>query len=223
MFAQEGAKVVAVSRRLDPIRETANLITSNGGEAIYHPTDVSKVDQIKEMVKKTLDTFGKLDIVFANAGISPSRTNIVDTPEESWQMALDTNLTGVFLTCKYSIPPMIDNGGGSIIVTSSQVGLVAQKDRIPYGATKGGVTHLVKCMALDCAPYNIRVNAICPGRIPTELNIHLPDWEERSKLYPLGLKGKVEDIAYGALYLASDESSWVTGIALPIDGGFILQ
>ncbi|MBW2146591.1 MAG: SDR family oxidoreductase [Deltaproteobacteria bacterium] len=223
MFAKEGARVVAAGRRSEPISQVVDLITAEGGEAIYHQADVMKVDQIKALVEKTLSAYGKLDVVFANAGINPSRTTILDTTEKNWQKTLDTNLTGVFLTCKYSIPPMIENGGGSIIINSSLAGLIGLKKRIPYAASKGGVNQLTKCLAIDCAPYNVRVNAICPGRVLTDLVKHLQapggDWEEVSKLYPLGMRGKPEDIAYAAVYLASDESSWVTGVLLPVDGG----
>jgi len=223
MFAKEGAKVVVAARRPAVIDEVVDLITSKGGEAVSHPTDVTQVDQVKALVEKTLSTYGTIDVVFANAGINPSRTPILETTEENWQKTLDTNLTGVFLTCKYSLPAMIEKGGGSIIVNSSAVGLVGNKNRIPYGATKGGANHFVKCMAVDCAPYNIRVNAICPGRVMTDFVRHLEgaggDMEEVRKLYPLGLKGKPEHIAYAAVYLASDEAEWVTGILLPVDGG----
>ena len=223
MFAREGAKVVAAARRPEAIKEVAKLIASEGGESLSQPTDVTQVDQVKALVEKTLSAFGRIDVVFANAGINPSRTPILETTEDDWQKTLDTNLTGVFLTCKYSLPPMVESGGGSIIITSSAVSLVGTRNRIPYSAAKGGVNQFVKAMAVDCAPYNIRVNGICPGRVLTDFVRHLQgsggDWEEVSKRYPLGLEGKPEDIAYAAVYLASDESSWVTGILLPVDGG----
>jgi len=222
VFAREGAKVVLASRHVEPLKRSVDEIRSQGGEAIYHSTDVTQSGQVKDLVQATLGAFGKLDIVFCNAGINPYRTNILNTTEDNWREVLDTNLTGVFLTCKYCLPAMIENQGGSIVVTSSQVGLVAQKDRITYGTTKGALISFVKCMALDCAPFNIRVNAVCPGRVRTELTAKLPDWKERSALYPLGPRGTPEDVAYAAVYLASDEAQWVTGVALPVDGGFIL-
>jgi NAD(P)-dependent dehydrogenase (short-subunit alcohol dehydrogenase family) len=222
VFAREGAKVVLASRRAEPLKLTVDEIRSQGGEAIYHSTDVTQSGQVKDLVQATLGAFGTLDIVFCNAGINPYRTNILNTTEDNWHEVLGTNLTGVFLTCKYCLPPMIENQSGSIVVTSSQVGLVAQKDRITYGTTKGALISFVKCMALDCAPFNVRVNAVCPGRVQTELTAGRPDWKERSALYPLGLRGTPEDVACAAVYLASDEAKWVTGVALPVDGGFIL-
>ena len=222
VFAREGAKVVLAGRRTEPLTRAVDEIRSQGGEAIFHPTDVTQASQVKELVQATLAAYGKVDIVYCNAGINPYRTNILNTTEDNWHEVLATNLTGVFLTCKYCLPPMIETQSGSIIVTSSQVGLVAQKDRLTYGTTKGALISFVKCMALDCAPFNVRVNAVCPGRVQTELTAERPDWKERSALYPLGLRGTPEDVAYAAVYLASDEAKWVTGVALPVDGGFIL-
>lgn len=225
MFAKEGAKVVAAGRRSEPIKEVVDAIVLKGGEAVYHLTDVTNVDQVKSLVQRTLSAYGKLDIVFANAGINPSRTTILETTEENWYKTLDTNLTGTFLTCKYSVQPMIDNGGGSIVVTSSMASLTGVKKRISYAASKGGVNQLVKCLAIDCAPYNIRVNAICAGRVPTEMVSHLQspsgDWKDVSKTYPLGITGTPEDIAYAAIFLASNESRWVTGVLLPVEGGYL--
>jgi len=222
VFAREGARVVLASRGAAALQQAVEEIRAQGGEAIYHATDVTQASQVQDLVSATLAAFGRLDIVFCNAGINPYRTNILHTTEENWHEVLATNLTGVFLTCKHCLPPLIENGGGSIIVTSSQVGLVGQKDRITYGTTKGALISFVKCMALDCAPFNVRVNAVCPGRVRTELTANRPDWQERSALYPLGLRGTPEDVAYAAVYLASDEAQWVTGVALPVDGGFVI-
>ncbi len=222
VFAREGAKVALAGRRADPLQRTVEEIRAQGGEAISRPTDVTQSSQVRELVAATLAAFGKLDVVFCNAGINPYRTSILHTTEEQWQEVLATNLTGVFLTCKHALPPMIENRGGSIIVTSSQVGLVGQRDRLTYGTTKGALINFVKCMALDCAPFNVRVNAVCPGRVQTELTKNRPDWKERSALYPLGTRGTPDDVAHAAVYLASDEAQWVTGVALPVDGGFIL-
>jgi NAD(P)-dependent dehydrogenase (short-subunit alcohol dehydrogenase family) len=222
VFAREGAKVVLAGRRTEPLVRAVDEIRSHGGEATYHSTDVTQPSQVKALVRAALDAFGKVDIVYCNAGINPYRTNILNTTEDNWHEVLATNLTGVFLTCKYVLPPMIENKGGSLLVTASQVGLVAQKDRLTYGTTKGALVSFVKCMALDCAPFNVRVNAVCPGRVQTELTADRPDWKERSALYPLGMRGTPDDVAYAAVYLASDEAQWVTGVALPVDGGFVL-
>lgn len=222
VFAREGAKVFLAGRRTEPLSRAVDEIRSHGGEAAYQSTDVTQSCQVKDLVRATLDAFGKIDIVYCNAGINPYRTNILNTTEDDWHEVLATNLTGVFLTCKYSLPPMIEKKAGSLLVTASQVGLVAQKDRLTYGTTKGALVSFVKCMALDCAPFNVRVNALCPGRVQTELTAGRPDWKERSALYPLGMRGTPDDVAYAAVYLASDEAQWVTGVALPVDGGFIL-
>lgn len=225
LFAREGAKVVVAGRRLNPLKAVVDVILSKGGQAICHQTDVTQSEQVQGLVQTVLTTYGKLDVVYANAGINPSRTPILETSEADWHKTLDTNLTGVFLTCKYSLQALIDNGGGSIVVTSSMVGLTGVKNRIPYGASKGGVNQLVKCMAIDCAPYNVRVNAVCPGRVMSEMVAHLYDekgeWDGLTKPYPLGMIGKPEHVAAAALYLASDESEWVTGTLMPVEGGYL--
>jgi len=225
MFAKEGAKVVMAGRREEPLRKVVARNRSEGGTAIVHPADVTHGEQIKALAEAALSTYGKLDIVFANAGINPSRTNILKTTEEAWHQTLNTNLTGVFLTCKYSLPALIENGGGSIIVTSSMVGMTGVKNRIPYGASKGGVNQLVKCMAIDCAEFNVRVNAVCPGRVMSEMVSHLKGsddgWGGIYKSYPLGMIGEPKHVAHAAVYLASDESAWVTGVLLPVEGGYL--
>ena len=225
MFAKEGAKVVVAGRRGRPLKKVVDTICSHGGSAIDQQTDVTNGAQIKSLVKTALSEYGKLDIAFANAGINPSRTNILETTEDAWHQTLNTNLTGVFLTCKYSVPALIENGGGAIIVTSSMVGMTGVKNRIPYGASKGGVNQLVRCMAIDLAEFNVRVNAICPGRVMSEMVSHLKTsdggWGGVYKSYPLGMKGEPEHVAHAALYLASEESEWVTGVLLPVEGGYL--
>lgn len=225
LFAREGARVMVSGRREAPLKAVVDTIRSRGGSAAFCKADVTRGDQVQAMVQATLAEYGKLDIVVANAGIHPSRTDILETTEEAWHQTLATNLTGVFLTCKYSLPALIQNGGGSIVATSSMVGMTGVRNRIAYGAAKGGVNQLVKCMAIDCAQYHIRVNAVCPGRVMSEMVSHLKEsdgsWGGITKPYPLGLKGEPEHIAYAVLYLASDESEWVTGILLPVEGGYL--
>jgi len=225
MFAKEGARIVVGGRRVEPLKNVVETIRSQGGIAHFCVMDVTKNEQVKNLVQTAVSEYGKLDIVFANAGINPSRTTILETTEEAWHETLNTNLTGVFLTCKYSLPALIANGGGSVVVTSSMVGMTGVKNRIPYGASKGGVNQLVKCMAIDCAELNVRVNAICPGRIMSEMVAHLKgdsgEWGGITKPYPLGMKGEPDHIASAAVYLASDESKWVTGVLLPVEGGYL--
>ncbi len=225
LFAKEGARVVVGGRRPEPLKTVVETIRAAGGTADDCLMDVTKPEQVKELVRTAVSQHGKLDIVFANAGINPSRTTILETTEAAWHETLNTNLTGVFLTCKYSLPALIENGGGSIVVTSSMVGMTGVKNRIPYGASKGGVNQMVKCMAIDCAEYKVRVNAVCPGRVMSEMVAHLKaddgEWGGISKPYPLGMEGKPEHVAAAALYLASDESAWVTGVFLPVEGGYL--
>jgi NAD(P)-dependent dehydrogenase (short-subunit alcohol dehydrogenase family) len=233
LFAREGAKVVAVGRRKAAGEETVGRIKADRGEAIFVKADVSKGNEIKGMVDETVQTYGKVDILFNNAGILPdsSKRELKDLSEEAWDQVMEVNVKGVFLTSKYVIPEMIKTGGGSIINTSSNFGHIAVKNRSAYVTSKGGVTLLTKAMALDYAPHNIRVNCVCPALVETEMASEFLKmarkeeklWGEIMATIPLGRVGTPEDVAYAALFLASHESSWITGSSLMVDGGYTAQ
>ena len=223
LFAQHGAKVVVADIDENGANQTVEAIHEAGKEAIYVYTDVTIADNTERMVQETVGTYGKLDILFNNAGIA-MRLPVGELQEADWHRCLDVNLTGVYLCAKAVIPEMQKNGGGSIINMSSIYGIVGADVRAAYVASKGGVTNLTRGMALDYAQDNIRVNCLCPGFVETPLVagvVRTPEgYRELADKHPMKRLGQPEEIAYGALYLASDESAFVTGIALPIDGGY---
>ena len=223
LFAKEGGKVVVADKNEVGGNETVDLIRSDGGQAIFDHVNVTSATDIQGMVKTTINTYGKLNILVNNAGIA-IRLPVVDLSEEDWDRNIDVNLKSIYLSSKYAIPRMIENGGGSIVNIASIYGIVGGRIRAAYAASKGGVVNLTRSMALDYALHKIRVNCVCPGFVNTPLlkNI-LKDKEEYqalADLHPMGRLGDMLEIALGVLYLASDESSFVTGIALPIDGGY---
>ena len=223
LFAKEGGKVVVADKNEVGGNETVDLIRSDGGQAIFNYVNVTSATDIQGMVKTTINTYGKLNILVNNAGIA-IRLPVVDLSEEDWDRNIDVNLKSIYLSSKYAIPRMIENGGGSIVNIASIYGIVGGRVRAAYAASKGGVVNLTRSMALDYALHKIRVNCVCPGFVNTPLlkNI-LKDKEEYqalADLHPMGRLGDMLEIALGVLYLASDESSFVTGIALPIDGGY---
>lgn len=223
LFAEHGAKVVVADIDKDGGSQVVTQIQKGGNEAIFVETDVTLKVDTEQMVAQTVETYGKLDILFNNAGIA-MRLPVAELPEEDWHRCLDVNLTGVFLCAKAAIPAMQKNGCGSIINMSSIYGIVGAEVRAAYVASKGAVTNLTRGMALDYAQDNIRVNCICPGFVETPLVagvIKTPEeYQALADKHPMCRLGQPEEIAYGALYLASDESAFVTGIALPIDGGY---
>ncbi len=228
LFALEGAKVVMCGRRESLGQEILGVIKGRGGEATFVTADVSKTEDVKRVIKAAVDTYGRLDVLFNNAGID---SGLMDDPtqesEEDWDRVIDVNLKGTFLGIKYAVPEMRKVGGGSIINNSSvndtQAGVAST---ISYHASKGGVTALTKKAAVVHAADNIRVNAVNPGPIATEMvdipwdKLTDPDTiETRLRLQPLRRMGHPMDVAYAALYFASDESAFVTGATLIIDGG----
>ncbi|MBS7249503.1 MAG: SDR family oxidoreductase [Candidatus Freyarchaeota archaeon] len=229
LFAEEGAKVVVADIEPNLGRKVVKQISNKGGTAVQVVVDVSKAYEVKGMIDKCISTFGKLDVLFNNAGIEGPEGPLWENEEEDWNRVIDVNLKSIFLCCKYAIPHMMSTGG-SIINTASELGLVGTTSHPAYSASKGGVIALTRSLALQCAPYGIRVNCICPGATETPL---LRRWigekqknertQEVIKEIPLGRLGKPVEIAYAVLYLASDESSFTTGSIMVIDGGSTAQ
>jgi NAD(P)-dependent dehydrogenase (short-subunit alcohol dehydrogenase family) len=227
LFAKEGSRVAVADYVPAGGEETVSMIKETGGEAIFIEVDVSKASDVERMVKAAVDKYGRIDILHNNAGITPPTAPTADTTEENWDSVINANLKGVFLGSKYVIPVMIKQGGGVIINTASGGGLVGTPGLSAYGASKGGVIQLTKAMALEYAKQNIRVNSICPGAVRTPMSkAHQADIARRQAFtrpfrVPLGRMGQPEEIAKAALYLACDDSSYVTGAVLVVDGGVL--
>ena len=225
LFAKEGASVVIASRGVEHAEETVKMIEEAGSEAKFVKTDVSKARDVENMVRFAVDNYGKLDILFNNAGIEGDVIATVDLSEENYDEVMNINLKGVWLGMKYGIPEMLKTGGGAIINTSSMNGpVVALKGAPHYGASKAGIVAISRVVALEYAEKNIRVNCINPGPTMTYLFECIKEAEPEAfrKLeagLPMGRMGRVEEIAQAALFLASDESSYITGTTLIIDGG----
>ena len=230
VFAREGSKVVIAEIQEEPGQAVSQQIKAEGGEALFLRTDITRASEVEKMVEETLKAYGRIDILVNNAGINPSRTPVHETSEEAWDQTLAVNLKGAFLCSKYVLAAMIKQGGGSIIHVASVVGGMGCSDRAAYSASKGGMIALARNMAVDYARYNIRVNSLSPGFVETDLTrIYFNKMRETDpkKLeriighHPMGRLGRPEDEAYAALFLASDESPWVTGLDLAVDGGFL--
>jgi NAD(P)-dependent dehydrogenase (short-subunit alcohol dehydrogenase family) len=222
LFAREGAKVVVVDLKKETAEATAREI---GDDAQAFAADVSKAKDAEAMVRFAEEQFGRLDIVFNNAGVfHPDDDSVTNTTEDIWDMVINVNLKGVFLGCKYAIPALLRAGGGSIINTASFVAVMgAAAPQIAYTASKGGVLAMTREIAVEFARKNIRANSLCPGPVETPLLAELlsdPARRQRRLVHiPPGRFGKPEEMANAALFLASDESSFVNGTTFLVDGG----
>src|SRR5262252_430269 len=226
LFAEEGAKIAITGRDETRGHAVTVKILEAGGHAIFIRTDVRKSDECKRAVNETISSFGRVDILFNNAGIFYPQTTL-ECSEEEWDLQIDINLKGTFLMSKFALPGMIAQGSGNIINNSSGWGIVGGDHAVAYCASKGGVVLLTKAMAIDHGRQGIRVNCICPGDVETPM---LPEdarmrglkWEDYiagCANRPLGRVGTVDEIAKAVLFLASEDSSFMTGAALVVDGG----
>jgi NAD(P)-dependent dehydrogenase (short-subunit alcohol dehydrogenase family) len=226
LFAREGARVVITGRNEDRGREVVAEIVRAGGEVCFVRSDVRLAEECRQAVQETVRVYGRLDILFNNAGVYFPRTTL-DTSEEEWDLTLDVNLKGAFLMSKYALPVLIAQGGGVIIHNASGWGLVGGDAAAAYCASKGGLVLLTKAMAIDHGRQGIRVNCVCPGdtdtpMLPEDARMRGTSWADYlagAASRPLGRLGTPEEVAHAVLFLASDEASFITGAVLAVDGG----
>jgi NAD(P)-dependent dehydrogenase (short-subunit alcohol dehydrogenase family) len=231
VFAREGAKVMCADVNADGAESVARQIVDTGGDAASIKTDVALEADVKEMVSQTVARWGRLDVLYNNAGIGYGMP-VTQVSEADWDRLMDINLKGVFLGCKHAIPEMLKNGGGAIVSTASDAGLIGTAMLSPYCASKGGVVLFTKSLAVEWGAMGIRVNCVCPGVIRTPiLDPFLATaqaagtpaeeiWARMAKAHPVGRVGEPEEVGRAVAFLASDEASFITGVALPVDGGF---
>jgi NAD(P)-dependent dehydrogenase (short-subunit alcohol dehydrogenase family) len=226
LFAKEGAKVAITGRNETRGHAVTARILGQGGEAIFLRTDVRKAEECRRAVEETIKSFGRLDILFNNAGVFYPQTTL-ECSEEEWDLQIDINLKGTFLMSKFALPGMIAQGSGVIVNNSSGWGIVGGDRAVAYCASKGGVVLLTKAMAVDHGRQGIRVNCICPGDVdtpmlPEDARMRGQNWNEYiagCANRPMGRVGTADEIAKAALFLACDDSSFMTGAALVVDGG----
>lgn len=229
-FAREGAKLVVADMNEDGGQQTVHMITENGGEATFVQVDVTSAAQIEAMISTTVETYGRLDCSFNNAGTEgTTMVSTIDYKEEDWNRVLSINLTGVWLCMKYEITQMLKQGGGAIVNTASVAGLVGSRGAgSAYAASKHGVVGLTKTAALEYAKHNIRVNCVCPGVIRTPMMERMltrtPELEQQYiAAEPIGRLGMPEEIAESVVWLCSEAASFVTGHTMTVDGGMMAQ
>ena len=226
-FAREGAKVAVVDITSGG-EETVRMIQDTGGEAIFIQADMSQREQVEAMVQQVINTYGRIDCAYNNAGIEGRLASTDEYPEDMFDKVIDINLTGVWLCMKYELPHMLRQGGGAIVNTASGAGLIGVAGMSAYVASKHGVVGLTKTAALEYAKSGIRVNAVCPGVIQTPMMERIT--AEQPQLgeavvaaEPVGRAGKPEEIAESVVWLSSDAASFVTGHAMSVDGGYVAQ
>ncbi|MGI8925085.1 MAG: SDR family NAD(P)-dependent oxidoreductase [Tepidiformaceae bacterium] len=224
LFAAEGARLLLADINGEACEAVAAEVRSSGANAIAVRVDVSDPPAVESMVQAAVDAYGTLDILFNNAGIEGPSARLTEVSCEDWDRVIAVNLKGVFLGMKYGLPAMVAGGGGSIINTASAVGLVGWPGAAAYSASKGGVVIITKTAAIEYASRNVRVNAICPGIVHTPMVDRITGGSDEAiermrRAQPIARVGQPQDIAQMALFLASDESTFITGAAIPVDGG----
>ena len=231
LFSEEGAQVVIADIDSDGGRETARLISDAGGDAVFVETDVSDEDQVANLVEASVERYGEINVLVNDAAAFVFG-RVEDVTPEEWERVIGVNVLGPAYTVKHSLPHLRTAGGGSIVNIASVSSFVAQTAFVPYNTSKGALMQMTRCLALDLAPDNIRVNCVCPGAILTQATERHRQFtgEEREQFLAdaassnfLKRHGQPREIAYGALFLASDESSFMTGQPLIIDGGATAQ
>lgn len=225
LFASEGAQVAVLGRRVEYLEDVVAAITRDGGRALSCPADVTDEEAVAAAVERILAAFGDLSIVVNNAGTLRRGEDPTRSERWEWERDLAVNLTGPFLVLKHTLPVLVKRSSGSIVNIASQIALAGAPGYATYAAAKGGVVSLTRALAVEFGPQGVRCNCICPGLVDTPMAyVGRPNFdslrEDLARAHPLGRIGWPEDVAYAALYLASDESSWVTGVVLPVDGGF---
>jgi len=231
VFAREGAKVMCADVNADGAEAVARQIADTGGDAASVRVDVAQEADVQEMISQTVARWGRLDVLYNNAGIGFGMP-VTQVPESEWDRLMDINLKGVFLGCKHAIPEMLKNGGGAIVSTASDAGLRGSAFLSTYCASKGGVVMLTKSLAVEWAAQGIRVNCVCPGVIRTPILDPFisqsqallgvtPEqaWAQMAAVHPIGRVGEPEEVGRAVAFLASDEASFITGVALSVDGG----
>lgn len=227
-FGREGARVLVSDVNAQGGEETVRMIQEGGGEALFAKADVRKAAEVEAMVARAVEAWGRLDCAFNNAGIAEARASVVDLEEEDWQRTMEIDLKGVWLCMKYEIPHMLRQGGGAIVNTASVVGLVAAKYQPAYVAAKHGVIGLTRAAALEYAEQGVRINAVCPGAVRTPALEWYIGGDPRVEgllvsQHPIGRLGQPEEIAQAVVFLCSDAASFITGHALVVDGGMVIQ
>lgn len=224
LFAREGARLVVTDVDGEGLDAVTGELAGDGAEVEAVVGDVSVPEEARAMIRAAVDNFGGLDVLVANAGVIPLNT-IVDATPEDWDHVMSVDGRGMFLTCKYAVEAMLENGGGSIVCLSSISGLAGQKEQSTYGPAKFVASGLTKHLAVEWADRDIRVNAVAPGTIRTEAVAGLPDEykEPMREAHPVGRLGEPSEVAQAILFLASDEASFITGAILPVDGGYLAQ
>ncbi len=222
LFANEGAAVAIADVKLDAAETVVKEITAHGGRAIAVGVDVGDASQVDRFVDRVVTAFGRLDVMFANAGVAHSAP-FLDHPEAEWHRVLRVNLTGVFLCCQAAARRMVAQGGGRIIATASINGFRGVENLVGYNVAKAGVIELVKTMAVELAQHGVTANAIAPAQIDTRMTQTLPAEARtrRAERIPMARFGDVDEVARVALFLASDDASYVTGHTLAVDGGYL--